>query len=138
MSKPANMSELGKIVSAFTVYKFIKSFVTPFNHMPAYRLGIIDKKGNFLKKTSELKTSEEKEAGNMFNRLIINLKKIIDKVPDPTLKAKLKIFTTALVLIKEDVDELGGDGDLVLQEIKSYLIKNKIDIESIIKDGEND
>ena len=130
-------SELGKVINAFTVYKFIKAFTTPFTSMPAYKLGIIDKNGNFIKKSTEFETSEEKQAGSVFNRLIINLKKITNKIPDGSLKAKLQSFATALLLIKEDVDKIGGDGDLVVKEIKEYLLKHDIDLEELLREEAN-
>ena len=102
--------------------------------MPAYKLGIIDKKGNFIKKSSEFKTNQEKEAGSVFNRLIINLKKASEKISDNVLKTKLKSFSTALLLIKEDVDNLGGDGEVVIQEIKEYLLSENIDIDSMLNE----
>ena len=130
-------SELGKVINAFTVYKFIKAFTTPFTSMPAYTLGIIDKNGNFIQKSTEFKTPEEKQAGSVFNRLIINLKKITNKIPDGSLKAKLQSFATALLLIKEDVDKIGGDGDLVVKEIKEYLLKHDIDLEELLREEAN-
>ena len=131
-------SDMGKIVNAFTVYKFIKSFTTPYTSMPAYKLGIIDKSGNFIKKSTEFKTSEEKEAGSIFNRLIINLKKVTDQLPGGTLKARLQKFSTALLLIKEDVDKIGGDGELVINEIKEYLADQNIDLDAILLEEEQD
>ena len=131
-------SDIGKVVSAFTVYKFIKSFTTPYTSMPAYKLGIIDKKGNFIKKSTEFNTLEEKEAGSVFNRLIINLKKVTDQLPGGSLKAKLQRFSTALLLIKEDVDRMGGDGELVINEIKEFLSEQNINLDEIIEEEEAD
>lgn len=131
-------SDLGKVVNAFTVYKFIKAFTTPFKNMPAYKLGIIDKDGNFIKKSTEFTTPKEKEAGSVFNRLIINLKKITNKIPDGSLKARLQSFATALLLIKEDVDRIGGDGELVITEIKEYLLENDIDLDQLISEENSD
>tara|TARA_R100001509_G_scaffold161794_1_gene131827 strand:+ start:222 stop:629 length:408 start_codon:yes stop_codon:yes gene_type:complete len=133
-----SQSDIGKVVSAFTVYKFIKSFTTPYTSMPAYKLGIIDKKGNFIKKSTEFTTPEEKEAGSVFNRLIINLKKVTDQLPGGALKAKLQRFSTALLLIKEDVDRMGGDGELVINEIKEFLSEQNINLDEIIMEEEAD
>ena len=54
--------DLTKVVNAFTVYKFIKMMVEPFENTNAYELGIIDRKGKFLKKTHELTTNKELES----------------------------------------------------------------------------
>ena len=39
-----SMSDLNKVISAFTVYKFIKRIITPFNQMDAYKLQVKKKK----------------------------------------------------------------------------------------------
>jgi hypothetical protein len=113
--------ELNKVISAFTVFKFIKAMTTPFNQMDAYDLGIIDSKGKFLKKVDQLTTNQERKSVDAFNRLVINFKKIIAKIPDPSLKANLKRLPTAMVLLKDDVEKLGVDGEQVLSEIREYI-----------------
>ena len=113
--------ELNKVINAFTVFKFIKAMTTPFNQMDAYDLGIIDSKGKFLKKVDQLTTNQERKSVDAFNRLVINFKKIIAKVPDPSLKANLKRLPTAMVLLKDDVEKLGVDGEQVLSEIREYI-----------------
>ena len=123
--------ELTKVVNAFTVFKFIKLMVSPFEKTDAYRYGIIDKKGNFLKKSEELTSSKERRSVDMFHRLIFNLKKMIKKIPDPKLQAQMKTLPTAMFLIKEESEKVGADGDVVLSEIKKFLLTKGIDIESI-------
>jgi hypothetical protein len=73
--------------------------VTPFEDTQAYKLGIIDKNGKNLKKTSSLKTSEEKDAYSYLHRLVFNMKKIINKLPGG--ESKLKSLVAALFLVKE-------------------------------------
>ena len=65
----------------YLTYKFIKALIQPFDKTDAYKLGIIDDEGNILKKKRDLKTSEEKDAYGYFNRMVWNLKKLIQKVP---------------------------------------------------------
>ena len=113
--------ELNKVISAFTVFKFIKAMTTPFNKMDAYDLGIIDSKGKFIKKLDQLTTNQERKSVDAFNRLVINFKKIIAKVPDPSLKANLKRLPTAMILLKDDIEKLGVDGEQVLSEIREYI-----------------
>ena len=123
--------DITKVVGAFTVYKFIKLMSTPFRQMDAYKLGIIDDKGNFLKKSEQLTTDKERKAADIFNRLIINLKKLIKKVPDPRIQAQLKNVATAMILIKEESEKIGADGDMVVSEIKKYLSTKGIDVDEI-------
>ena len=86
------MKDAGKVISAFTVYKFIKIISDPYTKMEAFRLGIIDSKGKFLKKLDELDSQKERNAVSPFNRLMINIKKLIEKVPDPKLKHNLEPY----------------------------------------------
>ena len=69
-------ADLSRIIPSFTVYKFMSTLVQPFTQFDAYKLGIIDSKGNFKKKFKELKTQKERKAASMFFRIIINLKKL--------------------------------------------------------------
>jgi len=125
-----DMRDMSKVIGAFTVFKFIKAMTTPFNQMEAHKLGIIDSKGKFLKKLDQLTTNKERKSVDAFNRLIINFKKIIEKVPDPTLKANLKRLPTAMVLLKDEAEKIGANGEEVLSEIKTYIQENyDIDIE---------
>ena len=123
--------DMTKVIGAFTVYKFIKLMATPFRQMDAYKFGIIDSKGKFLKKSEDLTSSNEIKSVDVFNRLIINLKKLVKKIPDPALQAQLKNVATAMILIREESEKIGGDGDFVINEIKKYLSSNGIDTDSI-------
>jgi hypothetical protein len=121
-------SDITKVIGAFTVYKFIKLMSTPFTQMKAYKYGIIDARGKFLKKTSDLTKNSEKQSVDMFNRLIINLKKIIEKVPDPKFKAQMSNVATAMILVKEEAEKVGADGDMVAEEITRYLSTQGVDV----------
>jgi len=123
--------DMTKVIGAFTVFKFIKLMATPFRQMDAYKFGIIDSKGKFLKKSEELTSSRERKSVDVFNRLIINLKKLVKKIPDPSLQAQLKNVATAMILIKEESEKIGGDGDFVVNEIRKYLSNKGIDTDSI-------
>ena len=117
----SSRADLSKIIPAFTTYKFLSTLIKPFTEFDAYKLGIIDKKGNFIKKTKDLKTSKEKKAAAMFFRIIINLKKLIAMIPSPMVKQKLRTLPTALFLIKEEVDKVGGDGDEIEKVFYEYV-----------------
>jgi hypothetical protein len=123
--------DMTKVIGAFTVFKFIKLMSTPFRQMDAYKLGIIDDKGNFLKKSETLETNKERKSVDVFNRLIINLKKIIKKLPDPKFQAQMKNVSTAMILIKEESEKIGGDGDMVVSEIKKYLSMNGVNVDEL-------
>ncbi len=90
MTLNEEQGDMTKVIGAFTVFKFIKLMSTPFTQMKAYRYGIIDSKGNFLKKSEDLEKNSERQSVDMFNRLIINLKKIIEKSSRSKIKSANK------------------------------------------------
>ena len=93
------MGVIASIGNIYFVYQFLKKLVTPFEKTDAFKLGIIDEKGKILKKRRDLETKEEKEAYNLSDTLVWNLKKILGKIPLG--KSKLASYAAALWLIKE-------------------------------------
>jgi len=91
-----------KWVDTYMIYSFINRLVTPFTETDAFKLGIIDENGNVLKKTRT--SSNEKAAYTLFDRLIFNLKKLIEKLPFG--KRLLASYAAALFLLKENKFEL--------------------------------
>ena len=122
-----------RIFNGFIIYKFLKYITTDFVNMPAYKLGIIDDKGNFLKKQRDLTTSEEKLASNIFFRLVINLRKVLMKVP--LVRSKLGRVASALFLVREEInktDTSGKSSELVERAFIEYCEENGIDIKTDI------
>jgi len=101
----------------FITYKIISALVTDWEDMPAFEQGIIDEKGKLLKKTSKLKTKEEKEAFTLFHRLIFNLKRLIQRLPGGS--SKLASYAAGLFLIKEEIDteRLLNEGESYVEEL---------------------
>lgn len=87
------------IVDLYLVYKFIRKLVKPFDKWEAYKLGIIDADGNILKSRKSLRGATEKEAFTLHDLLILNIKKLLKRVPLG--RAKLSSYATALYLIRE-------------------------------------
>jgi hypothetical protein len=86
---------MGRAIDLFVTYRFIKLLVTPFDKMPAYKLGIIDKDGNrIMEKTvsrgmqpTVLIGDEQKSAYTILHKLVFNIKKIFGNLccsPIPT------------------------------------------------------
>lgn len=110
------MSIISRAGDLFYAYKFLKTLVTPWENQEAYKLGIIDKDGNVIKK--DRTTSEEKSAYTVFHRLVFNIKRLLNKLPFG--KTKLASWATALFLIRE---ETGMSEESILKVLK------KIDID---------
>jgi hypothetical protein len=105
--------------------RFLKMLVTPFEKMGAFKAGIIDKDG---KKIIEKGSSWFNSVDNRnlysahytsFIRLVINLKKLMAKVPGG--KSVIARYGAALLLIKED-------GDLSDKQINMIHEETGIDI----------
>lgn len=87
------------LVDLFMVYQFIRRLATPFNEWEAYKLGIIDAEGNILKKRKDLKTVKERDAFGVFDVMVLNLKKLLAKVPGGS--SRIASYAAALYLIRE-------------------------------------
>lgn len=103
---------MSRIVDNLIAYRILSMLVTPFDETKAYKLGIIDGKGKVLRKSSELKTDEEREAYTYLHRLVFNLKRILIKLPGGD--SKLKNIVAALFLIKECYEK--NDTTALLEE----------------------
>ena len=101
----------------FITYKIISTLVTDWEDQPAFEHGIIDEKGKLLKKSNTLKTKDEKDSYTLFHRLIFNLKRLIQKLPGGS--SKLASYAAGLFLIKEeiDVERLLNEGESYVEEI---------------------
>jgi len=110
---------MNRLVNAFVIYQFIRLLIKPFDKTDAFKLGIIDKDGNYLKKQGDLKTMEEKKASNIFTRLVWNIKKILMKIP--IVRSKLGSFATALYLVREQAEYIGADGDVIEEVLIGYF-----------------
>lgn len=86
-------------VDLFVAYQFVKLLSTPWEETDAYKLGIIDEKGEILKRRRQLRTSEEKKAYTIFHTLVWNIKRILDKLPPS--RTRLGSFAASLWLLKE-------------------------------------
>jgi len=87
------------MIDLFLVYQFIRRLATPFREWDAYKLGIIDERGNILKSRKQLTTKKERDAFGIYDIMVLNIKKMIEKLPGG--KSRLASYAAALYLIKE-------------------------------------
>ena len=101
----------------FVVYKIISNLVTDWEDTDAFKHGIIDKKGKLLRKSATLRTPDEKDSYTLFNRFIFNMKRLIEKLPGG--KSRLMSYAAGLFLIKEEIDteRLINEGESYVREI---------------------
>jgi len=87
----------------YFVFRFLRLLTAKYTATKAYKLGIIDKKGKPLKKSSDLTTSEEKSSYTMLHRLTWKIRGLIEKIPLIG-KSILLNYAAALFLLKEQKD----------------------------------
>jgi len=85
------------VMDIYMIYQFVKKLVTPFTEMPAYRAGLIDGNGKFLKQRSQF-TPAEQQICTYFDILVINLKRLIAMVPGG--RSRLANYAAALFLTR--------------------------------------
>jgi hypothetical protein len=112
------------IVDLFLVYQFIRRLATPFNKWPAYELGIIDEKGNVLKKRKDLNLDRERKAFGIFDVMILNLKKILAKIPGGS--SRMAPYAAALYLIREW--NHFSDGSLLTEDVSDEQLNESIEL----------
>lgn len=93
---------MGRFVDSLIAYRILTLLVTPFENTEAFRRGIIDAKGKELKKMSDLKSVEDRDAYTLLHRLVYRIKKIIEKVPIDN--KKIVSLAAAYSLIKEHLN----------------------------------
>ena len=118
-----------KVTDLVLVYQFLKRLTTPFDETKAFELGIIDERGKRIK-SKEIKTTEEKNSYGYFDKLVFNLKKLLEKLPGG--KTKLASYAAALFLIREaqkperkyTTKDLQEELDASIKELEKRIMKN--------------
>ena len=133
---------MGRAVDLFVTYRFIKLLTTPFEKTNAYKLGIIDAKGNRIMpppkggvrqtKPASLGTTAEKDAYTILHKLIFNIKKIFAKVPG--LRTTVGSYAAALYLLKDTFKESIDDPNMFEKEFMKYLKEQGCEIDDSISE----
>ena len=129
---------MGRAIDLFVTYRFLKLLTTPFEKTEAFKLGIIDEKGNRVKLPKstrpavELATVEQKNAYTILHKLVFNIKKIFSKVPG--LRTKVGTYAAALFLLKDTFKESVDDPDMFEKEFMKYLKENNIEFDDDISE----
>ncbi|MBT3901946.1 MAG: hypothetical protein HOF20_03710 [Pelagibacteraceae bacterium] len=119
---------MGSAIDLFVAYRFIRILTTPFEKSDAFKFGIIDNKGNRIKKENsskpavELTTSELKNSYTILHKLVFNIKKIFAKVPG--VKTKVGTYAAALFLLKDTFKENFEDPRFIEKTFLEYLKEN--------------
>ena len=120
---------MSRFVDALITYRILRLLTTPFDQQDAFRLGLIDRHGNRLKRENEINTTEEQEAFSLLHRMVFRLKRIIEKIP---LENKNFLsFATAVALVREQIEY----DDDVLEEV-FYMTQERQDVKDLAEELE--
>ncbi len=120
---------MSRFVDALITYRILRLLTTPFDQQDAFRLGLIDKHGNRLKRENEINTTEEQEAYSLLHRMVFRLKRIIEKVPIDN--KNFLSFATAVALVREGVEY----DDDILEEV-FYMTQERQDVKDLAEELE--
>ena len=129
---------MGRAIDLFVTYRFLRLLTTPFEDTDAFKLGIIDGKGNRIKKPNSTKplvplaTTAQKNSYTILHKLVFNIKKIFGKVPG--LRTKLGTYAAALFLLKDTFKESVNDPDMFEKEFMKFLKENDIQLDDEISE----
>ena len=129
---------MGRAIDLFVTYRFLRLLTTPFEKTDAYKLGIIDKNGNRIRKPKstqvavELNTTEQQNSYTILHKLVFNIKKLFAKVPG--LRTKVGTYAAALFLLKDTFKEHVDDPDMFEKEFMKYLKENDIELDNEISE----
>jgi uncharacterized membrane protein YgcG len=133
---------MSQVIDSLIAYRILNMLVKPFKETDAYKLGIIDAKGKNLIKPSSFTTSEQKNAYTFLNRLVFNMKRIINRLPGG--ENKLKSLVTAYFLIKEYYEKNERSTSLMearfnkIMEMEVILAEETMLVEKFMKSLDED
>lgn len=108
-----------RIVDNVIALRILQLLITPFKQMDAYRLGVIDDKGNLIK-TGKL-TSSQKDSYTLMHRIVFKLKQLLNKLPGG--ESQIKNVLAAYMLVRESYENEWEH----LDEAKFMHIKSLLD-----------
>lgn len=129
---------MSRVVDNLIAFRMLYMLVTPFDQTDAFKFGIIDKEGNALKKSKDLKTTQEKDSYTNLHRLVFSLKRLLSKVPGG--KSQLASIVAAYWLIKESYvsktsvkqEDLETMIDMIEQK-NITMVEEELEIERFLK-----
>lgn len=119
-------------VNVLVLYQFLKLLTKPFEEWKAFKLGIIDKDGNSLRKRATLDTAEEKSSFDLFHLFVRNIKRLIEKFPGG--KSKLATYLAGLFLLKEEKNASWYEDEDVAYEAFMDFYESNEDDEALYKE----
>ena len=124
---------ISKGMDIWYTYQFIKRLSIPWKDTQAFTLGLIDEKGKKLRKP---KNTKERNAYTLFDRMVFNTKRLMQKFG---FKDKIATFGAALFLLREQerMFDLTDDQAKVLieEEMRKVQKGSAKTVSDLIEDG---
>lgn len=122
---------MASIVDTYMLYRFIRGLTTPFKDLKLAKLGLIDDDGEWIVPEKD-RTPEQRGGYTYYDVLILNLKKLIAKVPFGA--TRIATFAAALYLLKEG-HRVETNGDFLTERLAAYHDQAQLMIEDVAAGG---
>lgn len=124
----------------YLTYSLIRKLAKEFSDWDAFKTGVIDKDGNILI-SKDKRTDTQKDSFRMFDVAVLNMKKLLAKIPGGS--TKFATYAAALFLLKEpkklneDVDMISIEEEMInfieeeFENIMQYMNENQLNEEIV-------
>lgn len=115
---------MSKLVDNLITLRVLRLFTMRYEDTQAYKLGIINDKGEQLIKMSNFTTGSQSDAYTILHRLVFRLRGLLEKVP--FVKNRLANYAAALLLIKEKIvkeEEFFETDDVLLEKLDAMMYR---------------
>lgn len=109
---------MSKLVDNLITLRVLRLFTVDYKETEAYQLGIINEKGEQIKKMRDFTRRDEDTAYTLLHRLVFRLRGLLERVP--FVKSRLVNYAAALLLIKEKIvkeEEFWETDDVLLEKL---------------------
>ena len=109
---------MSRLVDNLITLRMLRLFTVKYEETDAYKLGIINDKGEQLIKMGNFVRREQQDAYTLLHRLVFRLRGLIEKIP--FVKSRLANYAAALILIREKIvkeEEFFETDDVLLEKL---------------------
>ena len=109
---------MSRLVDNLITLRMLRLFTVKYEETDAYKLGIINDKGEQLIKMRNFVRREQQDAYTLLHRLVFRLRGLIEKIP--FVKSRLANYAAALILIREKIvkeEEFFETDDVLLEKL---------------------
>jgi len=109
---------MSRLVDNLITLRMLRLFTVDYKETDAYRLGIINEKGEQLISMRNFVRREQEDAYTLLHRLVFRLRGLLERVP--FVKSRLANYAAALLLIREKLvkeEEFWETDDVLLEKL---------------------